>query len=474
MNFRILLIAVVLALVAPVATYAQTDFVYDRERPLKDQAEQWLKVNDLRRLDLLNAPTSDKMLLEYVAGITPLREFALRSHRITEKGFVAIATLKNLRSLEFGSVGEGKSEELFNAISDLPLVELRLNNGSINSLEGFGQLRCRDTLRRLEIIQDRKDLGDKDLPKLAAFTELRHLDLSGNTKIKKGIKHLTGLAKLESLKLYGVPSIDDAELTKLFKHTPNLTHLNLGFCWWHKGEGLVFPASLTHLNLIESKTLTDAAFTDFPCRDSLIEANLFQCLVLTDKAIQAFEGAKRIERLNVGCIRALTNESLEIIGGLDTLTHLNISDNDTFDDIGLKHLAGLTRLRSLNLWHSRGVTGPGLKHLAKMHALVELNLADCKNIEDAGVIAIAKLPALEQLYLNNCIELTDQAITALAGHKRLKELTLSGCVKLTDASLRHMMTMRSLEYLELRGCHELSDEAVTKLRKALPGCRVVH
>lgn len=473
MNLRDLAIVVLIA-VAPVRASAQTEYVYDRQRPVKDQAKAWSELEDLRRLDLLAAPLSDDLLVDHVAGITSLRALSIRGHRISPEGFAALGTLNQLRSLEFESVGAGKEQQLFQAIADLPLVELRLNSGSIDSLKGFEGLRCRETLQRLEIRQFRKDLGDDDLARLAGFTELRHLDLGGNTQVRKGVSHLAGLNKLESLSMYGIPFIDDQALTALFKNTPNLTHLNLGFCWGHKGEGLVFPASLTHLKLIESKSLTDAAFERFPCKDNLIEANLFQCLKLTDRSIQSLDGAKQIEKLNVGCIRALTNQSLEIIGGLRTLTHLNIGDNDNFTDAGLEHLAGLKRLRSLNLWHLRGVTGSGLSPVAKLTDLVELNLADCANLEDKGVITIATLPALEHLYLDNCTRLTDSAIAALAGHKRLKELTLSGCEQLTDASAHQLATIRSLAYLDLRGCHELSDSAVAKLRAKLPGCRVVR
>ncbi len=279
---------------------------------------------------------------------------------------------------------------------------------------------------------------------------------------------LSGLKKLEELNVYGCHGLRDEAFMAVFKNQKNLKDLNMGFCWWHKGEGLVFPASVENLYLVESKQLTDAAFEIFPCRDNVVHVNLFQCLPMTDKGIIALGRMPKVNTLSVGCIRALTNESLKSIGENVTLRELNISDNDLFTDEGITSLKNLRALEVLNLWHLKGLTGSALEILLGMPKIRELNLADCHHLTDEGLGFVKDSKSLEALYLDNCRTITNAGIAKLAGNTKLKKLTLQGCPNLTDEALLSVGTMRGLRYLDISNCLKMSDEGRREVPKVLP------
>lgn len=451
-----------------------TEYVYQRGARLSSADFEKICANKaLRKLDLRGAPLSDRDMPK-LANLTNLEEFRLNNHTISSKGFEVLAHLRNLKVLGIESATGPELQAIFPLIKDCPLVELDISGSGTFTGVGLEILNCKKTLRKLDASCFRGQIDEKGMASFRDFTALTHLDLHGHTKIKKGIKYLEGMAELESLNLYGCISMPDEDLSSLFRKLTKLASLNMGFCWAQKGHGLVYPASLTDLYLVESKQLTDAAFENLPCKDKLVHVNLFQCLPLTDKGVAAFRDMKQLRSFNVGCIRALTNESLKTIGTNTGLTNLNVSDNDHFDDEGLAYLKNLKQLEVLNLWHTKGLTGSCFKHFAGMTKLVELNLADCHHLESRYFSNLKALPSLENLYLDNCLTLEDEALAKLAGKTGLRELTVRGCENLTDQSLAHLKTLTGLEYLDISNCVGFSDEAVRAIRKALPDCEVVR
>ncbi len=426
----------------------------------------------LKKLDLRGSGLRDGDIAP-LAKATWLEELRVDSHSLTSKGYEVLKDLRNLKVLGVQSLSSPEEVDVvFELIKDLPLQELDLSGNTVLTGKRFEMLNCKKTLQVLDLSHYRGQLTDEGLAGLAGFTELRSLDLNGHGKLKLGLTSLSKLAKLEKLNVYGCHKIEDEDFIAFFKNQKNLTDLNMGHCWWHQGEGLVFPASLENLYLVESKRLTDAAFEKFPCRDNVIHLNLFQCLALTDKGIIALGQMRKVETLNVGCIRALTDESLKSISQNLTLRELNVSDNDLFTDEGIAGLKTLRNIEVLNLWHTKGLTGPGLQALAGMPKLRELNLADCYHLEDAGIQYIHGVKSLEALYLDNCKMITDAGIARIVSNAKLTELTLQGCVKLTDESLRSISKLRALTYLDIGNCPEMTDDGRRKIQKALPNCTI--
>ena len=450
------------------------EYVHVRGTPfaLKD-LEDLCKNPELKKLDLRGAGMSDRSMV-YLSKLGALEELRLDSHTITTKGYTVLESLKKLRVLGVQSATSKELTKIFEIVKDLPLEELDVSNSRDFTGRGLEILNCKQTLKKLDISCGRGTADDRGIESLKDFTSLTHLDLNGHSKIKKGVKFLEGMTQLEELNIYECVGMEDKDLNSLYAKLTKLKYLNAGFCWWHEGVGLTFPPSLENLYLVESKRLTDEAFTTLPCKDKLVHVNLVQCLPLTDKGVAAFSDMKQLRSFNIGCIRALTNESLKSISGNTGLTNLNISDNDHFDDEGLANLRDMHQMEILNLWHIKGIKGSGLKHLAGMTRLLELNLADCHNLQSQHFSHIKSLPSLQNLYLDNCISLDDDALAKLAGKLELEELTIRGCEKLTEKSLTHIKTLASLKYLDISNCVAFSDQAVRMIRKALPRCEVVR
>ena len=448
-------------------------FVHERGQRLSLAEVTKLSENrSLKKLDLRAGGLSDRDIAP-LAKATWLEELRVDSHTLTSEGYAVLKDLKRLKVLGIQSLSSpAEISTVFELIKDFPLEELDLSNSSAMTGEQLKILNCTKTLKVLDLSCGRGGLTDEGLAGLAGFTELRSLDLNGHGGLKMGLEALSNLTKLEELNVYGCHGLRDEAFMSLFKNQKNLRDLNMGFCWWHKGEGLVFPASVENLYLVESKQLTDAAFENFPCRDTVVHVDLFQCLPMTDKGIIALGRMPKVETLSVGCIRALTNESLKSIGRNVTLRELNISDNDLFTDEGITYLKNLRELEVLNLWHLKGLTGSGLQLLSGMPKLRELNLADCHRLSDRGLDFVKASKSIESLYLDNCRTITNAGIAKLAGNTKLKELTLQGCPNLTDEALRSVSTMRGLRYLDISNCLKMSDEGRRKIQKALPDCTI--
>ena len=454
---------------------AQDSNSYVHERGQRLSLAEVTKLSEnrsLKKLDLRGGGLSDRDIAP-LAKATWLEELRVDSHTLTSDGYAVLKDLKRLKVLGIQSLSSpAEISTVLELIKDFPLEELDLSNSSTLTGEQLEILNCKKTLKVLDLSCGRGGLTDEGLAGLAGFTELRSLDLNGHGGLKLGLKALSGLKKLEQLNVYGCHGLLDEAFMAVFKNQKNLRDLNMGFCWWHKGEGLVFPESVQNLYLVESKQLTDAAFEIFPCRDNVVNVNLFQCLPMTDKGIIALGRMPQVETLSVGCIRALTNESLKSIGRNVTLRELNVSDNDLFTDEGILYLKNLRALEVLNLWHLKGLTGSGLQILSGMPKLRELNLADCHHLTDGGLDFVKASNSIEVLYLDHCRTITNAGIAKLAGNTKLKELTLQGCPNLTDEVLLSLETMSGLNYLDISNCLKISDEGRRKIQKALPDCKI--
>ncbi len=454
-------------------TQDSDSYVHERGQRLSLAEVTKLSENrSFKKLDLRGGGLSDRDITP-LAKATWLEELRVDSHTLTSEGYAVLKDLKRLKVLGIQSLSSPvETSTVLELIKDFPLEELDLSNSSSLTGEQLEILNCTKTLKVLDLSCGRGGLTDEGLAGLAGFTELRSLDLNGHGGLKMGLEALSGLKKLEKLNVYGCHGLLDEAFMAVFKNQKNLRDLNMGFCWWHKGEGLVFPESVENLNLVESKQLGDAAFENFPCRDNVVHLNLFQCLPMTDKGIIALGRMPKVETLSVGCIRALTNESLKSIGRNVTLRELNVSDNDLFTDEGILHLKNLRALEVLNLWHLKGLTGSGLEVLSGMPKLRELNLADCHHLTDDGLDYLKDATSIEALYLDNCRTMTNAGIAKLAGNTKLKELTLRGCPNLTDQALESVSTLRGLRYLDISNCLKMTDKGRREIQKALPDCRI--
>jgi len=123
-------------------------------------------------------------------------------------------------------------------------------------------------------------------------------------------------------------------------------------------------------------------------------------------------------------------------------------------------------------FHLRGreLTDEGLKHVAALKNVVVLNLRDTQ-ITSAGLMHLKDLRKLRRLHLERT-QVDDVGIGNLAGLSDLEYLNLYG-TKITDKALNQLTGLKNLKQLYVWQTG-VTEEGADKLRKALPGVKVVR
>jgi len=269
-----------------------------------------------------------------------------------------------------------------------------------------------------------RELGSKlsDLSPLAKLTELRSLQLKLRMKNVNDLTPLGGLARLESLDLWGGGQFADlsplGRLTALKSlnlagRIPKVTDLaplgrltNLEFLWLGLSPvaDLAPLAKLTKLRRLKLSNLK--AVSDLTPLGNLTE--------LAELRISALRKVSDISPL--GKLTKL--ESLELVGCK------RVSD--------ISSLAKLTRLRSLEL-------GCRASNLAALGALTELTYLRVSSDAATDVTPLGKLTKLRRLSLNSCRKVAD--LSPLSHLGPLKSLDLRGCDSIRDLGpLRKLIT----------------------------------
>lgn len=139
--------------------------------------------------------------------------------------------------------------------------------------------------------------------------------------------------------------------------------------------------------------------------------------------------------------RPVSDDQLKQVAGMEPLTALRLLGRG-FGDAGLANLKNLPRLWLL-IVNSDRVTDKGAEAVSKLKGLRKLDFMFAK-LTPRGLAHLHKLPKLEELYLH-AAKIGEDALVPLAEMKGLRQLSLPKAI---------------------------SDQAVSRLRKALPNCRV--
>ncbi len=123
-------------------------------------------------------------------------------------------------------------------------------------------------------------------------------------------------------------------------------------------------------------------------------------------------------------------------------------------------------------FHLRGreLTDEGLSPIVDLKDVISLNLRDTK-ITSAGLIHLKGLVKLRRLHLERT-NIGDEGIINLTGLTDLEYLNLYG-TKITDKALDQLTGLKKLKQLYVWQTG-VTDEGVDKLKKALPGLKVVR
>lgn len=277
-------------------------------------------------------------------------------------------------------------------------------------------------------------LADNEITDISALAELKKLvslDLSDNSI--SDIKPLAGLTELRTLHLDGNKDIKD--LSPLY-NLSNLTMLTIG-----------------GIEMTESKL-------------SELKEMLPGCIIYSDKAnvdvAEIVLGGKTfksdVTKLD------LTGAGITDISRLSVCTKLSelyLGNNYISDISPLLDIPGLVVLDLSNNSLS------DIRPLMSMTTLEHLNLA---GNSISSITALSQLTGLKELLLNG------NPINGTQTLGKLTALNILGLKNtgLTDEELGSLYTLKSLAKLSIEDNSDLGEDAVAKLQKKLPKCKISH
>jgi internalin A len=248
-------------------------------------------------------------------------------------------------------------------------------------------------------------ITDSDLPELARFANLQHLDLSLTRISDHGLEQLKDAPAITDLNLYSDELITDAGLSAL-KGWKHLKRLSV------RGTKIT-DTTLQHLSGVTSLESLDAGYAQ-----------------ITDVGLDLLTPLTNLKELAIGGNK-LTDTGLQSLRQLPGLVYLDLSGVERTDsglwsvsltELGLDAIAALQNLRHLRL-NGTLVSARGIDRLAGLSKMEWLDLQGCGRIGDDVVSVLAKFRALQRVDLAGT-QVTDKGVEALRrANPRCKILT---------------------------------------------------
>ena len=262
----------------------------------------------LQALSLSGATGLKDSGLKGLAGLKELHTLNLDYCGIGDDGLRELAALEGLQQLSVGScyqVTEAGIRHLSGSkhLRALDISQTRIADG------GCKEVAALKGLKRLKV--GSIDLSDDGMKAFAAMEQLESLELSAGVG-NRGIKHLAGLQKLQTLKL---------------------------FC----------------------SSVTDAGLKELSALKGLKELLIYESQV-TDVGLKALAQLNSLERLAVPA-QLVTDAGMKELGNLKNLEYLALHSSK-ITDAGLKELSGLKNLFELEIQGAK-VSDAAVAELAK-------------------------------------------------------------------------------------------------------------
>ena len=334
------------------------------------------------------------------------------------------------------------------------------NEGLIESITGFRNRQLRDehlaaiaAFEELKILDLRRTaITNEGLSQLSSLVSLEQLYL-GDTRITgDGLAHLGKMTLLEVLNLEGL-RVDAKAINAHLKGRLDLSRVNLARTDLND-EGLGTLSWLSNLEaLVVTPGITDRGtphLSAFPKLEVLfLDGNQ-----ITDEGLGPIEALSQLKRLSLkktpisvaGICRLATSPVLQQV----SFQHGSYSNSElvlypTTKDDDLASVAELNRLRKLKLDHTT-ISDAGLAHLTNMQNLEALVLP--RTITDRGLAHLAKLTGLKRLAVLGP-GITGKGLRAVRGMVLLTELSLDG-TRVDDEGFTHVARLERLERLSCR------------------------
>ncbi|XP_051114758.1 F-box/LRR-repeat protein 3 [Andrographis paniculata] len=333
-------------------------------------------------------------------------------------------------------------------------------------------------------------------------TGLKHLDISYLKVTSDSLRWISGMERLEILKMVGCGLVDDMGLEYIGKGCPSLKVLDVSRCdrLSTSALGSIIKGHCCLLQLHASYCFSDLRlaisnqFMDLKklnvlridgarvsdstlgiisktCR-FLSEIGLSKCRVTDAGIVQLVNGCTNLKVLNLTCCSDLTDDAIFAVANYcQGLLCLQLECCNLLTERSLDYLASRCfLLKEIDLTDCSGVNDIGLKYLSKCTELKSLKLGLCMNITDKGLSYIASnCFEIREMDVYRCAGIGDDGIAALShGCKKLQKLILSYCSRITDRGIECLSSLKELSDLEMR-C--LKNVTGIGLRKLATGCR---
>jgi thiol-disulfide isomerase/thioredoxin/Leucine-rich repeat (LRR) protein len=391
--------------------------------------------------------------LNVLAGSPSLKAVYVGRTRITDAGVAALCKLADLRALNLlAGNPEFRGDDPDPSITD----------HAVDSL-------C--TCANLEYLDiSGAELTDAGLQRLAAkLTNLRGLVLDFTKVTPKGMRHLAGFAKLEQLRVQGIP-LDD-EIAGYLANLSNLRGLTGDTEFSDAGvKKLGTLQNLESLDL-DGHLVTDASMPVLKGMRELRELSI-QHTRITDEGFAMLAGAPSIERIQLTGNR-VTTRCIETLAEMPRLRRVGLMSivPRVDGEPAWKGLEGLSSLED-ELWICvcPSLSPDDFAKLSKLSALKQLRIeggghaGSGRAVTDEDLSHIARLDRLEFLELTSTV-VTDESLALLAELPALRGLSIS-CLA-TDAGLAKLAQAPVLEHLTI-GSPNLTEAAIGRLRAENP------
>jgi internalin A len=318
----------------------------------------------------------------------------------------------------------------------------------VRSIEALGGTVVRDAKGEVaEISLARTWATDADIERIAAFKNLKRLDLSLTYVSDRGIERLKPLDRLEDLNLYAAEFITDAALAFLRGHR-QLRTVNL------RGTD-VTDTSVAYLAGLPGLTSLDISFTQ-----------------ITDVGLEHLASLSQIEQLNLGGnkISGVGLHVLKLLPKLKKLSFYGIQRRNAgwcwapvVTDLELDTIALVGGLEELNIGLGVGLGTPRPKDLGPADGEAECRVAGGTRITDLGVRKLAQLEKLRQLDLSGAA-ITVNGVKTLASFPELRRLSLWNVAGVDDSAAPYLETLGALTSLDLSNT-AIGDTTLARLAK---------
>ena len=422
-------------------------------KPLKE-------LTQLRTLNLKNCGKITDTGLKHLKELAQLRTLYLSDcNKITDGGLAHLQELTRLQVLDIQDCGQVTAQGIQKLKAALPKCDITVPN----------------SVKRLNISKDETkaepdaDITDEELVLLAEVSRLQRINLIGCNQITDaGLKHLTGLTQLQTLDLTNCPLVTVKGVQELKNALP--------------GCDITIPNAVKRLKI--SKDGTEAA----PDPE------------ITDDELALLREMTRLRKLSLVECEWITDAGLRHVRGLTRLERLDLSFCDKITDAGLEHLKEMTQLQTLILSGCSRVTANGVRKLKNVlpecRIIVPLSVTQEKlnisttrgnsrgnnktlvtakpdsDITDSDLALLGQELLLQAIDLSGCDQITDDGLKHLRGLTLLRYLNLNKCDKITDTGLAQLHGLTQLQELYLVGCKQITYAGVSKLKKALPRCKI--